>query len=688
MRLLSRIALAALLLPLPLFAQTEEKDVTVPLTNLVLFTSGVGYFQHEGIVDGNARMELTFSSSQVNDLLKSLVLRDLDGGSVSSVTYSSRDPITRTLKSFAIDLTANPTLANLLAQTRGESIEATMTGGKTITGSIISVETREVQPGGRDDAALRGGNVAEDFLNLSSSTGIVSLALQDVQGIRFLRKEVQDDLAQALQVLSSSHGIEKKKLVLHFAGSGKRRVRIGYILESPVWKTSYRLVLADSAQHLLQGWALVENTSDTDWRSVALSLVSGRPITFVMDLYQPLYVQRPEVQLELYQSLRPTTNQMAMDEDQAAPEMAPQAAPAPSMAKSAAPSAQARASASAAPARSSEELSLTQGVSAAATGAQLGDLFQYVIDKPVSLPRQQSAMLPILNQQVSGERFSLYNPNTDPRYPLIAVKLKNTSTLHLMQGPITVFDGGSYAGDAEITDMAPGAEQLITYALDLDTEVAPQQGASPVSLVSVKVSKGVFYYTNKQQREIDYGIKNRSTKNRTVLIEHPLQADWTLASPKEPTERTRDMYRFAVPVAAGKSASLAVIETRTVDQSVMLASMGGDQVAIYLRSPVVSQAVKTALQKLVTLQQKLSDTTSQRTRLEARINEITADQGRIRQNMDRLSQTSDLYKRYVKTLSDEEDELARIADNVAKLRDLEASQRKDVGDFIQSLEVS
>jgi hypothetical protein len=306
----------------------------------------------------------------------------------------------------------------------------------------------------------------------------------------------------------------------------------------------------------------------------------------------------------------------------------------------------------------------------------------------VTLPRQQSAMLPILNQQVGGERYSLYNEGTDPRYPLIAVKLKNASTLHLMQGPITVFDGGTYAGDAQITDMAPGAEQLITYALDLDTEVAPQQGATPVSLVSVKISKGVFFFTNKQQRERIYSIKNRGTRNRTVLIEYPAQADWTLASPKEPTERTRDIYRFAVPVTSGKTVSFSVVETRMVSQSIALTSLGSDQVAFYVQSTVVSQAVKTALQKLVGLQQKVSDTVSQRSRLETRAGEIGNDQSRIRQNMDRLSQSSDLYKRYVKTLSDEEDELGQIADNVAKLRDQEAAQRRDVASFIQTLEVN
>jgi hypothetical protein len=688
MRFAATFVLCALLMaPLAASAQAEEKETTVPLSSLVLFTSGVGYFQHDGVVEGSARMELTFSTSQINDLLKSLVLRDLDGGTIASVTYSSRDPITRTLKSFSIDLTANPTLSNLLTQTRGESIEVTMTGGNRITGTIISVEARAAQSGAK-------GAVAGEFLNLNTPAGVTSLALIDVQGIRFLRKEVQDDLAQALQVLSSSHGIEKKKVVLHFAGAGKRRVRIGYILESPVWKTSYRLVLGEAAQHLLQGWAMVENTTDTDWRSVGLTLVSGRPITFVMDLYQPLYIQRPEVRLELYQSLMPKTNQMAMDDELPAEEMEyasdlrKESAPAPSAAaKSMAAPRQALSRASGGGPSARGDFSVSQGVSATASGAQVGDLFQYAIEKPVILPRQQSAMLPILNQQVGGERYSLYNAATHPKFPLNAVKLKNASALHLMQGPITVFDGGTYAGDAQITDLAPGAEQLVSYAMDLDTEVESLPGPTPVSLVSVKISKGVFYYSNKEQRERIYNIKNRGTKNRTVLVEHPFQPDWTLAAPKEPTERTRDAYRFTVPVTSGKMGTLSVVETRMLNQSVALSSLGGDQVAVYVRSQVVSQAVKNALQKLVSLQLKVSDTASQRSRMEARVNDIANDQSRIRQNMDRLSQSSELYKKYVKTLSDEEDELAGLRESVAKLRDQEASQRKDVESFIQSIEV-
>jgi hypothetical protein len=688
MRHLAPLVVAlALVGPWSAAAQAVETDASVPLSTLVLFTSGVGYFQHDGTVDGNAKMELTFSADQINDLLKSLVLRDLDGGSISSVTYSSRDPITRTLKSFSIDLTSNPTLAGLLAQTRGEAVTVTLGSGTAQNGTIIGVESRQVVVSAGAGGAK--GDVMADFLTLNTAAGVTSVALSDVQGIRFVRKEVQDDLASALQVLSSSHGVEKKKVVLHFSGTGKRRVRIGYLLETPVWKTTYRLVLGDAASHLLQGWALVENTSDNDWRSVALTLVSGRPITFVMDLYQPLYIQRPEVQLELYQSLRPKTNQLAMDTGASADEaMSEEAAPSPA----AAPAPMAKASmasrGAAATLPPGQPFSVSQGVTAAATGGQVGELFQYVIDKAVSLSRQQSAMLPILNQQVSGDRYSLFNESTDPTHPLNAVKLKNSSALHLMQGPITVFDGGTYAGDAQITDLAPGAEQLVSYALDLDTEIQAAPGASPTTLVSVRISRGIFLSTIKAQQERDYTIKNNGTKNRTVLIEHPYQPEWTLTSPKEALERTRDSYRFAVPVAGGKSTMLPVVQTRTVEQSVALSNLGYDQVSLYIKNPVVTPAVKAALQKLASMQTAAASTSAQRAAKESRVAEISTDQSRIRANMDRLSQSSDLFKRYVKTLSDEEDELVKLREDIAKLRDLEASQARDIAAYIQGLDVS
>jgi hypothetical protein len=256
-----------------------------------------------------------------------------------------------------------------------------------------------------------------------------------------------------------------------------------------------------------------------------------------------------------------------------------------------------------------------------------------------------------------------------------------------MQGPITVFDGGTYAGDAQITDLPPSGEQIISYAMDLDTEVEPLAGPTPETLVSVRVSRGIFTYTNKQSRERIYNMKNRGTRNRTVLVEHPFQPEWTLVAPKEPAERARAVYRFAVPVAAGKSAKLSVVEERIVEQSVAVTSMQTGTIDFYVKSQTVSRSVRDALGKLLALKQKLADTTDQRNRVEAKVRDIGADQDRIRANMDRLSQSSELYKKYVKTLTDQEEEIAKLRDQTALLRDQEASQKKDVETYILSIDV-
>ncbi len=279
----------------------KTAEAALPLSRVVLFSSGVGYFQREGTVEGNASLELAFRTAEINDLLKSLVLRDLDGGQITGVNYASRDPVARTLRSFAIDLTGNPDLAGVLAQVRGEAVEVSTS--ETVRGTLLGVESRPA-----------GEGVAETWLNLLSERGLRSIALREVREVRFLNAELDRELRSALSLLAQSHSQDRKRVVLGFSGKGKRRVQVGYLLETPVWKTSYRLVLGNEQSHFLQGWAIVENTTDQDWRGVKLALVSGRPVSFAMDLYQPLYLSRPVVVPELYAGLRP----QLYDEDLAA----------------------------------------------------------------------------------------------------------------------------------------------------------------------------------------------------------------------------------------------------------------------------------------------------------------------------------------------------------------------------------
>src|SRR6185312_10920686 len=163
----------------------------------------------------------------------------------------------------------------------------------------------------------------------------------------------------------------------------------------------------------------------------------------------------------------------------------------------------------------------TNGVGSAATGGQLGDFFQYSIDHPVALARQKSALLPIVGKDVEGTRVSIYNPAVQPKHPLLGLRFKNTSGLHLSQGPITVFEGSTYAGDTRVLDVQPGEERLISYAIDLGTEVDPQTGAGSSRITSVKAVKGIVTTTTKVREQKAYRVANRGQQDRLVLIEHP-----------------------------------------------------------------------------------------------------------------------------------------------------------------------
>ena len=255
----------------------------LPITRIVLFNSGVGFFEHNGKVDGDRRVELKFRTDDVNDLLKSMVLQDLGGGQVSAVTYDSREPMAHTLKTFTIDLTESPTLADLLQQVRGERIQ--IEAPQSLEGVIVGVESRTVID--------HDTQVDKSFLDLKTDNGLRCLPMDSIVQYRLTSKKLNAELDEALALLAAARAMDKKTVNLEFRGQGQREVRVGYIQESPVWKTSYRLVLNGEKPPFLQGWAIVENTGDEDWNQVQLSLVSGRPISFIMDLYQPLFVAGP-----------------------------------------------------------------------------------------------------------------------------------------------------------------------------------------------------------------------------------------------------------------------------------------------------------------------------------------------------------------------------------------------------------
>jgi hypothetical protein len=671
----------------------------LPVTEINLYSSGVGFFERDGQVEGRAQVDLRFKTEDINDLLKSMVVRDSQSGRVASVTYGSRDPLTRTLRSFGIDLTENPTLGQLLNQARGEQV--TLQWPTPLTGTILGVEKKKQPVGENKDMDV-------EYLNLVTGDGLQSIPLAQVQKVRLLNDRLDAELHQALTLLAASHDKDKKTVSIAFDGEGKRAVTVCYVVQTPVWKTSYRLVVDDKATPFLQGWAIVENTTDEDWTNVKLALVSGRPISFVMDLYEPLFATRPVVQPELFRFLRPQVYQDVIEagKDLVAAPVAPGgrsgrggaggggggggfggAGRGTALSQAAMPSAASAPMEYAADAAMNREFDLQTGVASAANTAQTGELFTYQIKTPVTLARQRSAMLPIVNQNIAGDKVSIYNESAQAKFPFNGIRLTNTTGLHLMQGPITVFEAGAYAGDARIEDLAPGADRLLSYGVDLATEVDPQNGAGRDDLLTIVVHKGAIVATHKYSEEKTYNIRSHDQKKKTLIIEHPYRADWTVVEPKEKPERTRDVYRFTLPVEANAQTKLVVRQEKQVSQSAILLNTSNEGLEMYLRAQKISAAVKDALQKVAAMRNTLSQTASDRERREQRITEITQEQARIRENMGRLSQTSDLYNSYVKELTQQETDLGALRKEIETLKDTETKQQRDLNDYILNLDV-
>lgn len=702
----------------------DAKSDDLPLKKVVLFSSGVGFFEHSGEIDGDRTIEFKFNTASINDLLKSLVALDLGGGQISAITYGSREPLAKTLRSFSIDLTRNPSIAELLRQVRGERIRVTPQLQSPVEGRIVSIESRQTPAG-------KAAVIETDMLNLATDDGLQSIDLSMAAQIQFLDPQLDKEFRDALVLLAGAHSTDKKSVSLTFSGKGRRPVRVGYIQDSPIWKTSYRLVLDDKQEPFLQGWAIVENTTEHDWHDISMTLVSGRPVSFIMDLYEPRYVDRPVVAPELFGSLVPRVYQQDMSDREAiqgtAGRTAGRGALLPTMnSRSQEPyvtsvvpvvgpangnqrgagmggmmggmgggfggnAAGANKNTVNDPqqlrAAAQPSLDLNRGVKSAAQADEVGELFRYTIDRPVSIARQESAMLPIVNESVNGEKVSIYNPDVEAKHPLAGLKFRNTTKLHLMQGPITVFDGGEYAGDAQIEDIAPGASRLISYALDLNLEVAPRDSAEPERLTSLKIVHGILHWVRKSTRTKHYIVKNSGDREKRVLIEQPIDANWALVNPKAPAEKTRDLYRFAVDAPADKTVELTVEEEHTNRDHVAIASINTVDMVAYTSSGATSPAIKAALADLKKRRDALALVEVQMQEVNSDISNIDEEQTRIRQNMGQLDHASDLYKRYVKMFDTQEDQIAKARAQLKALSAEADRQERAMAEFTRQMDV-
>lgn len=729
--------------PVAVAAGAEKSPL--PLRDVVLFSSGVGYFQHAGTIAGATSIALSFRTEQINDILKSLVLFD-SNGDVRPVTYTTKDSLPRRLSAAGVDINGTATLGTLLRQFQGAGVRLVVRVPKgadeTVEGRILSISAGLApQPSDTtngdttvtntptDDTSDAPRAAPKEVLNILVTSGprpaLRAVALDNVRQIELLDDHLNSELQSNLQLMATGLDEQRRTVQIAFGGNGSREVRAGYLEEMPIWKTSYRLVLDKNQKPYLQGWGIVENTTDEDWKDIHLSLVSGQPISFIQDLYQPLYIARPEVQAQVVGSPLPQTYGERIDSKAGVAPASPPAVmvPQPSL-PAARPAADYASTASIAGAASEagpagavgpagagmngntqlyasdgrvtnhrrEDIALSakklaQSIAAQAQGAERGQLFEYSISQPVTLPRQQAAMVPIVSQSIDGERVSIYDPSASDKLALNGFRLKNTTGLHLSGGPITVFQEGVYAGDAQTNNIQPGEDRLISYAVDLDLVVDHKQPEATQEISAISIKKGVLFSTQKERQVNLYTFRNKSATAKTVLAQQAIQPEFKLISPTTATEKTAEVYRFKVAVPANKTAELKVVTEHPQSEEVALLDESLDTLVEYAHDTQVSPSLRAALGQIVARRRKLGEARLQRINRENEIKTISQEQSRIRQNMAQLNRNNGLYLQYVQKLTTQESRIEKLRAEIRTISANEAAARRELANFVDGLTV-
>lgn len=323
-----------------------------------------------------------------------------------------------------------------------------------------------------------------------------------------------------------------------------------------------------------------------------------------------------------------------------------------------------------------------------ARAGEVGEVFQYTLNTPVSIERQRSAMIPILTSNIPGRRVSIFNLADGSEHPMRGVELVNDSNLQILPGPISVFDGAAYAGDAQIGHVGQGDKRLLAYSVDLDVDTQTKQEDSN-NIVKLRIVNGLIEQTVKSQTSLTYTFKNKDEKRpRTLFVEHPKAGGgWSLVNPAKPENETQTHYRFVVEIEAGKHAELPVVSERTIRQSIGVLDMNIAALVAFNRDGKLSDKALEAVRKAASMQAAINDTERQINQFNEQTAAISTEQNRIRENMGKVERTSELYKRYVTKLNDQETELENINDKRTAAQQRIEQQRNEFNGYLRGLNV-
>lgn len=698
------VALMSLLAPSVNAA--AQATVPVPVRKVVLYKNGIGYFEHLGQVRGEQAVEIVLPSSQLNDVLKSLTVIDLGRGQVTGITYDSAAPIERRLRELPIDLNSAQGLVAFLNQIRGTQVEIKAPGG-AVRGRLMGAEMR-----------MRSTNAGTEQLvevGVYTPDGEVRLVeLESAGALRLTDSSLASDVERYLEVLNTAHQADVRRLKIQTTGSGQRDLYVSYTSEAPIWKSTYRIVLDENQKPLLQGWAVVDNTTPMDWLNVDLSLVAGAPVSFVYNLSQPIYARRPVMPVPEGIQAMPQRHEATLDKLERKVEaqgvFGVPGAPAPEATVSEESFDQlqlrddrARRMAASKIAADTEgvvggvaggrlnnlnELLRQQRAAAEATGQAVGEQFEYSLKQPITIRRNQSALLPIVSAEVEGEKVSLYNEAGGGQRARLAVWLKNTSGLTLDQGAFTVIDSNAFAGEGLVETVNPGEQRLLSYALDLGLEVATNRDTDSERVERVEIVRGVLRMHRKVVEKKTYTIRNNDEKARMVVVEHPVRSGWELVETAKPTESTANYHRFRVEAKSKATTEFAVREENPQQTTYALTNITPEQIALWVNQKAIDPEIEAALGRLVAKKNQIDELNKMIQALDQQISEIFRDQDRVRNNLGRLGRTpeeANLRQRYINQLEQQENQLGALRAERARLEDQRVAAQKELDEMIQTL---
>jgi hypothetical protein len=637
----------------------------------------VAYFERRGKVTGHAEINLSFKESQMDDVLKSMIVLDLGHGQIGAVNYTSTPPLSARLGEIPFSIAADVEnsneggLAGVLRQLQGAQVTVA-TVNRTATGAVLTVEGRTSQ--------LEAAKPPEvnHWLVLASPAGeLASFNLAEVRSVRVLEESARRSISDFAEATASARRRGTRNIVVTSDGSGTREMVVSYTIAAPIWKTTYRLVLDASGKPFFQGWAVVDNVSDEDWRDINLALVSGSPVSFIQPIQEPLYRHRPVVPIPQDLQLNPQTYELAVGVPGGmvggvlgGVGSGQGVGIGPGEGGGVGGGAYAVGGGGPAPANgpitilSDAITSEDSGIKSAATGSEVGDFFEYKIDRPVTVLRGRSVLIPILQTRMDAEPVSIYNQSTRADRPMSGLRLKNTSVLTLEDGSLTVIDGNAYAGEALLERLKPGEERFISYALDLGVLVSTRSKDAQEPAFLVRVSNGVFqahYYRTEKQV---YTLTNQTDKARVVYVEHPQRSGWRWADEtRKPDQVTASAYRFRVELGPHATVQLPVSERQALMDTYALSNLTPRTLELFISSPSIAEATRTALEKVLAIKGRIAAAEARLAAAEHETAEIAKDQGRLRENIKALEKTSeghDLIVRYVAKAQQQETRIEEL----------------------------